>query len=76
MDKRAEIQLRLQETVEGLSVVAISYYGVNLLTYFLLPLAKKVEVDKTFLTAALVLPVALTVWWFVRRVKRKMSKEA
>jgi hypothetical protein len=30
MDKRADLQLRLQRTVEGLSVVAISYYAVNL----------------------------------------------
>ena len=30
MDRRAAMQLRLQETVEGLSVVAISYYAVNL----------------------------------------------
>ncbi len=33
MDKRADLQLRLQRTVEGLSVVAISYYAVNLATY-------------------------------------------
>ncbi len=30
MDRRADLQLRLQKTVEGLSVVAISYYAVNL----------------------------------------------
>lgn len=31
MNRRAELQLRLQETVEGLSVVAISYYLLGLL---------------------------------------------
>tara|TARA_B100000795_G_C22768092_1_gene426616 strand:- start:1432 stop:1644 length:213 start_codon:yes stop_codon:yes gene_type:complete len=31
---------RLQKTVEGLSVVAITYYAVNLATYLLLPVAK------------------------------------
>ena len=31
MNRRAELQLRLQETVEGLSVVAISYYCLALL---------------------------------------------
>ncbi|NIY97404.1 DUF3422 domain-containing protein, partial [Salipiger sp. HF18] len=30
MDRRADMQLRLQHTVEGLSVVAISYYAVSL----------------------------------------------
>ena len=33
MDKRAKVQLRLQETVEGLSIVAISYYGASLVGY-------------------------------------------
>lgn len=31
MDRRAMLQLRLQETVEGLSVVAISYYALGVL---------------------------------------------
>lgn len=33
MDRRTDLQLRLQQTVEGLSVVAISYYLVGLLGY-------------------------------------------
>lgn len=33
MDRRTEVQLRLQRTVEGLSVVAISYYAVTLAGY-------------------------------------------
>ena len=33
MSRRAEQQLRLQQTVEGLSVVAISYYVVGLIGY-------------------------------------------
>ena len=39
MDKRADLQLRLQRTVEGLSVVAISYYAVSLAGYLLYPLS-------------------------------------
>lgn len=31
MNKRAHVQMRLQQTVEGLSVAAISYYGIQLL---------------------------------------------
>ena len=34
VDRRARLQLRLQQTVEGLSVVAISYYLVGLIGYF------------------------------------------
>ena len=33
MNRRARIQLRLQETVEGLSVVAITYYASQLVNY-------------------------------------------
>jgi uncharacterized membrane-anchored protein len=33
MNRRAKLQLRLQETVEGLSVVAISYYLLGLVFY-------------------------------------------
>jgi uncharacterized membrane-anchored protein len=33
MDKRAKLQLRLQETVEGLSVLVLTYYAVSLLVY-------------------------------------------
>lgn len=33
MDRRTGLQLRLQHTVEGLSVVAISYYALGLLHY-------------------------------------------
>jgi uncharacterized membrane-anchored protein len=35
MDRRTHLQLRLQQTVEGLSVVAISYYTVALVGYIL-----------------------------------------
>ena len=33
LNKRSEAQLRLQETVEGLSVVALTYYAVGLVSY-------------------------------------------
>lgn len=33
MDRRAKLQLRLQETVEGLSIAAITYYSVSLISY-------------------------------------------
>jgi len=47
MDKRADLQLRLQKTVEGLSVVAISYYAVNLVLYVLGPLGVALDMSKT-----------------------------
>ena len=33
MDRRAKLQLRLQETIEGLSAAAITYYTVSLIGY-------------------------------------------
>ena len=33
MNRRAELQLRLQETVEGLSIAAVTYYIVGLVSY-------------------------------------------
>ncbi len=33
MDQRAKLQLRLQQTVEGLSVLVLTYYTVSLLVY-------------------------------------------
>ncbi len=51
MDKRADLQLRLQRTVEGLSVVAISYYAVNLAAYAALPADRALHWSKGMATA-------------------------
>lgn len=69
MDRRADQQLRLQHTVEGLSVVAISYYAVGLLGYLLGPLSHETGWDKGLMTAGLVPVVLLVVWWMLRRIK-------
>ncbi|MFN3294282.1 MAG: DUF3422 family protein [Gemmobacter sp.] len=72
MDKRADLQLRLQATVEGLSVVAISYYAVSLAGYLSYPLAEAMGWSKGALTAAITLPVVALVWLMVRRIRRAM----
>lgn len=74
MDRRADLQLRLQRTVEGLSVVAISYYAVNLAAYLFAPLAGRLPgFDKSLLSAALVPPVVLLVWLAIRRIRRAVE---
>lgn len=73
MDRRADLQLRLQHTVEGLSVVAISYYAVSLATYLLLPLAEAAHWPKSVLTAVLVPVVAGVVWGMIRSIRRRME---
>ena len=73
MDRRADLALRLQHTVEGLSVVAISYYAVSLVAYLAAPFGKGLGLSKEELTAALVLPVVGAVWFMVRRIRKAMQ---
>ena len=73
MDKRADLQLRLQKTVEGLSVVAISYYAVSLAGYLLYPLAGFLGITKGVLIAMVTLPVVLLVWGAVRRLRKHIE---
>jgi uncharacterized membrane-anchored protein len=73
MDRRADLALRLQHTVEGLSVVAISYYAVSLAAYLAAPLGDVLGMTKEALTAALVLPVVGAVWFMVRRIRKAMQ---
>ena len=72
MNERTRLQLRLQTTVEGLSVAAISYYVVGLFGYLVKGLHDRgVPVDTT-LASALFVPVAvLAIWLVLRRIRKK-----
>ena len=72
MDRRADLQLRLQRTVEGLSVVAISYYAVSLAAYALAPVMAAVGLSKTVGTALLVPVVVGLVWLVTHSIKKKL----
>ncbi|MEO1638682.1 MAG: DUF3422 domain-containing protein [Pseudomonadota bacterium] len=73
MDRRADLQLRLQRTVEGLSVVAISYYAVNLVLNMTGPLEASLGIGKVTM-AAIATPVVLAlVWAMVNRIRKKME---
>lgn len=72
MDARADQQLKLQKTVEGLSVVAISYYAVSLASYAAYPLTEVLGLSKGMITAILTVPVVLLVWGIIRRIHHKM----
>jgi uncharacterized membrane-anchored protein len=74
MDKRADLQLRLQRTVEGLSTVAISYYAVNLAAYAAYPVTEKILGLSHGMTLALLTPAVLVlVWLMVRRIRRHLD---
>ena len=68
--------MRLQQTVEGLSVAAISYYVVGLFGY----LAKAGESEgmslKSSVMTGLFVPVAvLSVWLITRRIRKRHEDE-
>ena len=73
MNRRQDLQLKLQATVEGLSVAAITYYIVGLVSY----LAKGAHAlgwpFSAEGTAACAIPVvALGVWMSLRRLHARL----
>jgi uncharacterized membrane-anchored protein len=73
MNRRQDLQLKLQATVEGLSVAAITYYIVGLVSY----LAKGAQAlgwpFSADATAATAIPlVALAVWLSLRRLHARL----
>lgn len=68
-----ELQLRLQTTVEGLSIAAISYYVVSLLAYGAKAVkAAGVHIDVEIATGALIPLVLWGVWRTTRRIHEKL----
>ncbi len=71
-----ELQLRLQSTVEGLSIAAISYYVISLLLYGGKALkAVGVPVNPEMAAGALVPLVLWAVWWTTRRIHAKLHAD-
>jgi uncharacterized membrane-anchored protein len=77
MDRRAQMQVRLQETVEGLSVIAIGYYGVGLIGYVLKGLESGGFPIDASLWMGIALPFVIGFAWFgLRRIKKRLSRSA
>jgi uncharacterized membrane-anchored protein len=77
MNHRAQLQLRLQQAVEGLSVLAISYYAVGLVGY----IAKALNHYFAALDPGLVMGAAapllvILTWLLMRRVHRRVVHSA
>lgn len=71
LKKTSERQYQLQRTVEGLSVIAISYYAVSLVSYTFASFISLTGLSKTqFMTIAVPITI-LAVWLFVQRIKKK-----
>ncbi|MEX0871753.1 MAG: DUF3422 domain-containing protein [Aquisalimonadaceae bacterium] len=72
MNRRTDLQLRLQQTVEGLSVVVLSYYGTGLLYYMLRGLhGAGLEFNVDLAMGLSVPAVVLTVWVGIRILRRR-----
>ncbi len=77
MNNRARLQLRLQQTVEGLSVAAISYYVTSLLYYLIRGIPGFHDVLAPELALTLLVPVVvLAIWWTVRQIRHSHSDRA
>lgn len=75
MNRRTRLQLRLQQAVEGLSVVAISYYVVGLLGHAVALLSfAGLKVDRELVTA-LAVPVALLGAWIGLHMLHKRIRD-
>ena len=75
MNRRAILQLRLQETVEGLSVAAITYYVVSLVGHAAEGLeALGVHANPSIAMAVAIPVVALAVAFGVRRIRRSVAR--
>jgi len=76
MDRRARLQLRLQETVEGLSIAAITYYIVGLIAYASkgAKAAGFLPWSDTLVTAGSIPVILIIVAWGVRRVRKSITR--
>ncbi len=75
MNRRQGMQLKLQTTVEGLSVAAITYYIAGLVHYMAEGLQAKGWIQNPAMATAIAVPlIALVIWWVTRRLHFKVMK--
>lgn len=70
MERRAHQQLRLQQTVEGLSVVAISYYLIGILGKLIEGFGTYAHVETKLISLLSIPAVVFLVWYGIRRMKK------
>ncbi|WP_373506337.1 DUF3422 family protein [Aestuariivirga sp.] len=76
MEKRGHQQLRLQETVEGLSVVAISYYLIGIVSKIIEGAGDYANVNTKLIGLITIPVVVLLVFYGVRRLRKRILKAA
>ena len=69
------LQLRMQQTVEGLSIAAISYYALSLLAYaFKAAKAGGMQINTDIATGLSIPLVIAVVAYFTAKVRRKLHQ--
>lgn len=75
MNRRAAMQLRLQETVEGLSVAAISYYATGLMSYIFKALSEAgLPIDPSLASGIAVVPIVIAVALALRAARKRLMR--
>lgn len=75
MNQRAKLQLRLQETVEGLSVVVLTYYGSQLVQYLAKGTKDLHHLNSDIITAVSIPIIAGLLAWGTRQMRKKLAAE-
>ena len=77
MNQRAHLQMSLQETIEGVSIAAVTYYIVGLIGYAAKSFAKLgIGIQPELITGVMVMPVALIVWYGIKQIKKRIRRHA
>lgn len=74
MNRRTAAQLRLQQAVEGLSVVAISYYSLGLIDHVIAGAQLGAAIDRPFVLAVLVPIIFVASWFGIWRIRRRFER--
>ncbi len=76
MNRRAKLQLHLQEAVEGLSVVVLTYYGSQLVQYLAKGTKELHHLNTDVITAISIPIIAGLVAWGTYRMRKKLASES
>jgi uncharacterized membrane-anchored protein len=75
MNSRQDLQMKMQSTVEGLSIAAITYYIAGLVSYLAKAAQKLGWPLSVEITTAIAIPfVAIGIWWALRRLHQRVFK--
>jgi uncharacterized membrane-anchored protein len=76
MNRRAKLQLRLQSTVERLSIAAVTYYVVGLIGYAVKGFSfGGLKLNPELATAVSIPAVAVLVWLSLRGMRKRVASE-